>query len=295
MLDASLTRWTIEADDSTFQDDIVSRSTTTPVVIDFWAPWCGPCRTLGPVLESLAAEYAGRFVLVKINVDEAQELAGTFRIEGIPAIRVIKDSKLVNGFDGLMPENELREFLDASIGAAPEGEGEGAPTPPTEDVAEVEKSDPARAEVMYREILAADANNENARLGLARLALAAGRDDEAAEMLAPLGAIEAVGLEAERLRLILELRRLPVPASADLPTVESIDLESGDLLLQLGQSLAKEGDYPAALEALIRAARTDKTMAKGPVRELMVKIFQVIGIRSELSDAYRDQLRGLLY
>ena len=294
MIDAALTRWTIEADDSTFQEDVVARSTGTPVLIDFWAPWCGPCRTLGPVLESLAAEYAGRFVLVKINVDEAQELAGMFRIEGIPAIRLLRDSKLVNGFDGLMPEAGLREFLEANLGDGASG-GVAAPETATEDVGEVEKTDPARAGVMYREILTADDRNEPARLGLARLAIAAGRDDEAAAMVAPLGAVEATGLEAERLRVILELRKLPVVASSDLPTLESIDLESGDLLLQLGQSLAKEGDYPAALEALIRAARVDKAMAKGPVRELMVKIFQIIGLRSEMSDAYRDQLRGLLY
>lgn len=294
MLDAALTRWTIEADDSTFQEDVVARSAAVPVLIDFWAPWCGPCRTLGPVLESLAAEYAGRFVLVKINVDEAQELAGMFRIEGIPAIRLLRDAKLVNGFEGLMPEAELREFLEANLGDG-EGSGLAAPETASEDVGEVEKTDPARAEGMYREILTADDTNEAARLGLARLAIAAGRDDEAAALVAPLGAVEATGLEAERLRVILELRKLPVAASADLPTLESIDLDSGDLLLQLGQSLAKEGDYPAALEALIRAARVDKAMAKGPVRELMVKIFQIIGLRSEMSEVYRDQLRGLLY
>src|SRR5881392_1306306 len=108
----------MDVTDSTFQSAVLDRSRTVPVVVDFWAEWCGPCRQLGPLLEKAAADRKGQFVLAKVNVDEAQQLAGYFRIESIPAVLAFKGGEAVNGFVGLVSEPELKQFLDDLAGPA---------------------------------------------------------------------------------------------------------------------------------------------------------------------------------
>lgn len=281
--------WVIDVSEGDFQSHVVERSRTVPVVIDFWAPWCGPCRQLGPLLERLAQEAAGEFVVAKVNVDENQELAATFGVSGIPAVFAVRDGNVVDHFTGLMPEDHLRKFLAAL-------------TPSRADAlaaagAEAEASDPAAAEARYRDALAQDPRHEPARVGLARVLLQGqGHEGEAAERLRGIDSGE-FAQEAERLRRVLQVREAP-HADADLATARSAvasNPDAADAHLRLGTVLAARGDYPAALEALIGAAERDKALAAGAVRELMVTIFHIVGVRSELADAYRDRLRGLLY
>src|SRR5262245_18042910 len=165
MQDASKSGWVIDVGDQDFEADVLERSNQVPVVLDFWAEWCGPCRMLSPLLEKLAREKAGAFVLAKINVEEAQELAGAVRLEGIPAVRVFRDQSLIDGFDGLIPEPGLREFLDRILPSEADQRAQEAQAS--------EQTNPAKAEQIYREILAKDADHLRARVGLARLLVAA--------------------------------------------------------------------------------------------------------------------------
>jgi putative thioredoxin len=290
MKDASQTGWVIDVGDEDFEQEVLERSKQVPVLIDFWAPWCQPCRLLSPVLEALAKEKAGGFVLAKVNIDEAQGLAGHFQIESIPTVHVARDGQVYQGFQGVLPEEELRSVIDQIV---PSDEDNAA----TEAFG-LEATDPAQAEKLYRDVLSRKPDHEQARVGLARVLVDRHQLDEAKQLLAPLGVTGDIGTEAERLRQVIELEANAPAAAGDetgLRQKVAADPEDAKARYELGSFLASSGRYPEALEELMAAAERDKELAKNEVRELMVKIFQIIGVRSEMSDAYRDKLRALLY
>jgi putative thioredoxin len=281
--------WVIDITAATFQQQVIERSRELPVVMDFWAPWCGPCRALGPILERLAAEMNGRFLLAKVNTDENQDLAAGFQIEGIPAVFAIRDGKLVDRFEGLLPEDQVREFINRLV-------GEAAPDPAA-DALTLEGRDPAAAQRAYREALAAKPDDEAARIGLARVLLASpDHEAEAADLLRPIEVGELAG-EADRLRTVIKLREAP-HGEAELAAARAnvaANPESAEAYLQLGRVLAAGGEYTLALQALLDAAARDRALGTSAVRELMVEIFTVIGPRSPEADEYRRRLQNMLY
>src|SRR5690554_4935732 len=163
-----------------FEAEVLDRSLQTPVLIDFWAEWCGPCKTVGPVLEKLAAEYNGAFVLAKIDVDREQQLAGAFQVRSIPTIILVKGGQPVDGFPGAVTEGQLREFLaghgivPAEAGADADAEADAAEPPPLDPHAEVQR--------LRRDAEAAP-DNDSLKLDLAVALLATGATDEASRLL----------------------------------------------------------------------------------------------------------------
>ena len=156
----------IEPTRETFEADVIERSRSVPVVIDFWAPWCGPCLRLGPLLEKLAQEYEGKFVLAKIDTEREPQLAAQFGVRSIPAVFGVRDGKAVDGFLGLQPETMIRAWLDRLL-----------PTPAEQIAAharELEATDPKTAEARYNSALSFDPDLPAAHIGLARIALEAG-------------------------------------------------------------------------------------------------------------------------
>jgi putative thioredoxin len=290
MKDASSSDWVIDVTDTDFETEVLERSNTTPVIVDFWAPWCGPCRQLGPLLEQAAKDKNGAFVLAKVNVDEAQQLAGYFRIESIPAVLAFREGQAVNGFVGLMAPEDLQQFIDDLAPAA----GEELPL---KKAANFETTDPTAAEALYRQLIEEEPTNIQAVLGLARTLVARNADDEATQILANIGDSGDVGAEAVRLRRTIEMRRNAGTAgdTADLNKKVAADPENAQLRYELGNVLATNGQYREALESLLKAAELDIDLGRTTVRELMVKIFEIIGVRSELADEFRDKLTALLY
>src|SRR5690606_23270990 len=162
---------------ATFEADVIRASLEAPVLVDFWAPWCGPCQTLGPILEKLAGEYHGAFRLAKVDVDQEQQLAAAFQVRSIPMVMLVKDGQLVAGFPGALPEGQLREFL-AHHGIAPA-------EPPADEAPEVVEAAPGdpHAEVMrLRKAVEATPDEAGLRLDLALALLATGNSHEAGQL-----------------------------------------------------------------------------------------------------------------
>jgi putative thioredoxin len=278
--------WVVEVTVENFQQVVVDGSRLRPVVIDFWAEWCGPCRRLAPLLEKLAAERAGGFLLAKVNVDENPDLAQAFQVSGIPAVYAVRDGKIADHFTGVLPEEQLRAFLD----------GLGGPSAPAEPspldrALELEGRDPKAAVDAYRAMLAQAPDDPAARVGLARVLLAApGKETEANTLLTGVE-FGDYATEANRLATVIQLRAVP-HGDADLATARATAGPEGQLAL--AKVLAARGDYPAALDALLAAAE-DRALGRTVVRELMLKVFEVIGPRSEMADDYRRRLQALLY
>ena len=277
-----------DATADTFEAEVLDRSLQVPVLIDFWAEWCGPCKTLGPVLEKLAAEYNGAFVLAKIDVDREQQLAGAFQIRSIPTIILVKDGQPVDGFPGAMPEGQLREFL-AGHGIVPAEaapEAEAAPAPPADPRAEVER---------LRGEIAAAPENDGLKLDLAVALLATGATAEAAGLLDALPANLATDDRALRARAALGFAAV----LADAPPAETLEAaiaaDAGDLRARhlLGARHMVAGAHEAALEQFMEMLRRDRGFDDGLPRKALIEAFRVID-DDDLVPRFRRQMSALL-
>src|SRR5262249_54241858 len=157
--------------DTDFETEVIAKSREKPVVIDFWATWCAPCRQLGPILEALVKERQGEVLLAKVDVDQAQKLAFEFGINAIPVVMAIRDGKVVLQFEGLLPEAQIRAFLDRLSPS----EADRA----VQQAANLENEKPVEAEELYRKAVELDKNHDKALLGLARVLISRNQEDEA--------------------------------------------------------------------------------------------------------------------
>ncbi len=288
-MSASSSPWVVNVEQADFEREVIERSRERPVVVDFWAPWCAPCRALAPILEKLVGQRGGDVVLAKVNIDEAPELAQRFRVASIPLVIAFRDGAPVLEFEGVLPEPQLVTFLDR---LAPTQEEKSL-----RQAAALELTDPTQAERLYQEALAQDRGLDAARVGLVRVLMAQGKDDEAAEQLAEAGTVGEAGAEAERLNGVLTLRRLARSFGDEAAARQRLaaDPGNGPARYELGCVLAAAGKYEEALATLLSAAERDPKLASGKVREAMVQVFNVVGPRSPLADDYRNRLTTLLY
>ncbi len=279
-------RHVFDATAETFQQDVLEKSLATPVLLDFWAPWCGPCKQLGPVLEKLAADYHGAFVLAKVDVDAQQQLAGYFGIRSVPTVILVKDGQLVDGFPGVIPEGQLRQFL-AQHGiepAQPSEPAEAAPPTPAEDIARL------RAET------AARPGDDALKLDLA-LALARNGDTEEAKALldalpANLGADERARNAGVLIANAAALRDAPDRAELE----RRIAADPGDLAARhlLGLRLMGDGEAEAALEQFLDMLARDRDFDAGLPRRALIQAFDVIA-DAQLVSRYRRRMAALLF
>jgi putative thioredoxin len=281
--------YVMDVSEAEFQARVVEQSRTVPVVVDFWAPWCGPCRALSPLLEELTEEAEGQFLLAKVNVDENPQLAQMFQVQGIPAVFAVKDAKVLDAFTGLLNEDQLRDFLSVLTPSAEMTE--------LSRIMGLATSDPQAGIVALRELLGQYPESHAVRVSLASLLVeVGGHSEEAESLIRPIDSGDYAAA-AERLKRILALQTVP-HSDDDLATAQAEHQavpEDPQRRMALAGILAARGDYADALEHYYQAAELDRTLAGGPIREAMVNLFHIVGVRGELADEYRDKLRALLY
>ena len=282
--------WTVDVNEKDFEQDVLERSYSVPVVLDFWAPWCGPCRAIGPVLEKLADEQAGKFVLAKVNVDENPALAQSFQISSIPAVKAVKEGAIANEFLGALPEPAIREFVEGLIPSEADSLAQQG-----QDLQEQGKDQ--GAESLYRAALSKDERQPKALLGLARLL--AGKEEHA-DALALLGRIPPNAREhdaAQQLAAQIRVKQTGANAGEEAAYREKIEADSNDLdaRFELAQILAASTRYEEALVEYLEIVKKDRAFRDEGARKAMLEIFEVVGARSELADRFRSELAKVLF
>lgn len=281
--------WILEPTLETFEKEAIERSQKLPVVVDFWATWCGPCRELGPTLEKLAREYNGKFLLVKVDVDQQPEIAGGFGVQSIPHVFALRHGQMVNQFMGNLPEAQVRAWLDQLL-----------PSPfemLLTEAQELEPTDAATSEAKYREALGLAPADPMAKIGLARILLKQFRDAESRALIEELKTRGFLEPEAEHIVAELDLRE-SAKDSGGIPECRAAvaaDPENLELQLKLADVLGAAHQYPEALEICLQLIQKNKAKMGEPARETMVKMFQVLGPQSELAQTFRRKLAIALY
>ncbi len=266
-----------------FSQAVLQRSREVPVVVDFWAEWCGPCKVLGPIMEKVAAESEGRFVLAKIDVDANQELAAQFGIQSIPTVVGFRDGTPVSRFSGAVPEASFRAWLDELLPSEQDAKVDAARDAALE-------GDTIKAASLFREVLEEEPDHQDAGTSLASLLIAEGQPEEALIVLGKLSAThDVVRLQAAA--------RLSVSQGTDVADLEAkLDADPSDAgaRLELARALAGKGEFEPALDQMLRVVR-----AKGPdvdeARTAMLDVFGVLGNDHPLTVSYRKQLASALF
>ncbi|MBI2364934.1 MAG: co-chaperone YbbN [Deltaproteobacteria bacterium] len=283
-----MNQWTIEVSEAEFEAAVLDRSTQVPVLVDFWAPWCGPCRVLGPVLEKLAEEYAGDFVLAKVNVDESPSLAGALGIQGIPAVKLFRDGDIASEFTGALPEAAVREFLSRFLPSAADKQAQGA-------ALLEEDGKRSEAKIIYQEILDADPNHAKALLGMGRLLMSEGDGTGAFERLEQVSLVAKERKEADRLIARIKLHEGGAQDETALRAKINSEPNNIEVRFALAQALAGMEKYEEALAEFLTIVKTDRGFQDDGARKAMVQIFEVLGSDHPLTDRFRSELAAALF
>ncbi len=280
-----------DSDTATFVKDVIEASRQVPVLVDFWATWCGPCKTLTPILEKVVRQMGGAVRLVKVDIDRNQDLAAQMRIQSVPTVYAFVNGQPVDAFQGALPESQIRAFVDRLTG--------GAQSPldlALEDAAAaLESGDTQSAGALYNQILAQEPENRAALAGLTRALLAAGELEAAQRLLDGLPDKLKLTPELEAARSALDLARLDGGDTAALAARLEADPDDMQGRFDLANALYAANRPADAIEHLLELIRRDRTWSDEAARKQLIKIFEAVGHAHPTTVAARRRLSTLLF
>ena len=284
-----------DSNTQTFMQDVIEASRHVPVIVDFWAPWCGPCKQLGPALEKVVRQANGKVRMVKINVDENQQLAAQMRIQSIPAVYAFVNGQPVDGFMGALPESQLKQFVDRLGGQGSMAEEIDAAV--AEGRAAVEQQDYQTAAQIFAQVLQVDREHAGAIAGLARCQIAVGDLENAQATLALVPPAKANDPEVLSVKAQLDMALNPVDVSEIGTLKAQIDRNPDDFQarLDLAVLLNGAGDRAGATDHLIYIIRKMRAWNDEAARKQLVKFFEAWGPKDEFTIAGRRKLSSVLF
>ncbi|ACT57725.1 thioredoxin [Hirschia baltica] len=288
-------QWIIDGSDQTFMQDVVEASKHSLVLVDFWAPWCGPCKTLIPSLEKVVNQANGEVRMVKINIDENQGVAGQLGVRSVPTVFAFKDGQPVDGFQGAIPESQIVEFIKkAGAGGALE-QIEQALAAAAQAFQDGELDQSA---AIYAQILQAMPDNVDAMVGMARCFVAKGEYDRAKEVIALIPEESQKMPQVKSVLTAIELSDdggSTDDASSDLQAKLSVNPDDFEAKFNLAKSLSAKGNHQDAANQLLEILEKDLDWNEGAAKEQLLKIFEAAGPTAEVSKSGRRRLSSLLF
>ncbi|MBB3233008.1 thioredoxin family protein [Halomonas stenophila] len=277
----------IDVDRSNIQQ-LLETSMQVPVLLDCWAPWCEPCKNLMPVLEKLAREYNGAFILAKLNIDDNQDIAGQLGVRSVPDVKLISQGGLVDQFQGALPEKEIREWLGRYFQAPAEAQL----SPEEQAAAALEAGDTTTARQIYEELVQQWPEHAPYQVALARTLVAAGEPQQARALLDALPPEERDSAPARGVRASIEFGE-EAPSAEELAALEGRD--DSEARYQRALCQVADGQYEAGLEALLALMKSDRAYGDDAARKTLLRAFDALGSDHPLTVAYRRKLFAQLY
>ena len=276
---------TIDATEADFQQSVIEESKKRLVLVDFWAPWCGPCRSLTPIIEKLAQEYAGRFLLARVNSDENQSLAGQFGVRSIPNVKAFSDGKMVDEFAGAVPEGTVRQFIERLLPSPAEEQRHTAMQAYASG-----NADAALASLDAAQSL--EPNNDNIRLDRAEILIDLGRSEDAEALLDELAPLAKLDSRVEHLRALLAFSDTGQAGVSTDQLEARVSQNSTDLdaRLALAKQYVAAKQFEPALNHLLEIIQTDRQFGEDAGRKTMLAVFELLGNEHQLTRQYRRLL-----
>lgn len=281
--------------DQSFMADVVEASKGAPVLVDFWAPWCGPCKSLGPVLEKVVNDQKGKVKLVKVNIDENPQIAGQLGVRSIPAVFAFDKGRPVDAFQGALPESQIREFISKLMGGTDQGQ---QLKQALEEAGKLLQSgDIAQAAQYYGAVVEADPENIEAIAGLARCYLANGDAERAAQILDMAGPEKQLDPAIKGVRTAIDLM-------ADAPQDEELDAlidkvtndrSNHALRFELAEALMARGRNREAADHLLRILADDLAWEEGKAKAKLLELFEAAGPKDPATIEGRRRLSSLMF